>query len=95
MFRQSEATGSGIVVGINNVAQGQGVGYETKVKPRLRVNRYWVAYWDVRDRKKVCGHDRRLGKCSGRFWKHPHMIRVREVLKNPGHTPASENSGSC
>ena len=42
----------------------------------------------------MCGHDRRLGKRSKRFWKHPHMIRVRKVLENPGHTPATENFGS-
>ena len=72
-----------------------GVGCESKAKPRLRVNRSRVAYRDVRDQEKVCGHDRRLGKCSGRFRKHPHMIRVRKVLENPGHTPAAENSESC
>ena len=75
--------------------QGRGVGCETEAKPRLRVNRSWVAYQDVRDREKMYGHDRRLGKCSGRFQKHPHMIRVRKVLENPRHTPATENSGSC
>ena len=75
--------------------QGQGVGCETEAKLRLRVNRSRVGYQDVRDREKVCGHDRRLGKCFGRFRKHPHMIRVRKVLENPRHTPAAENSGSC
>ena len=75
--------------------QGRGVGCESKAKPRLRVNRSRVAYWDVRDQEKVYEHDWRLEKCSGRFWKHPHMIRVRKVLENPGHTPAAENSESC
>ena len=75
--------------------QGRGVGCETEAKPRLRVNRSWVAYRDVRDQEKVCGHDRRLRKCSGRFRKHPHMIRVRKVLENPGYMPATENFESC
>ena len=75
--------------------QGRGVKFETEAKPRLRVNRSRVAYRDVRDREKVCGHDQRLGKCFGRFWKHPHVIRVRKVLENLGHMPAAENSGSC
>ena len=56
--------------------QDQVVGCETEVKPHLRVNRSRVAYRDVQDREKVCGHDRRLGKCFGRFRKHSHMIRV-------------------
>ena len=43
----------------------------------------------------MCGHDQRLGKCSGRCRKCPHMIRIQKVLENPGHTPAAENSGSC
>ena len=60
----------------------------------MRVNRSPVAYQDVRDREKVCGLDQRLGKCSGRFQKHSHTIRVRKVLENPGHTPAAENSRS-
>ena len=75
--------------------QGRGVRCETEAKLRLRVNRSRVAYRDVRDREKVYEHDRRLGKCSGRFRKHPYMIRVRKVLENPGHTPAAENSESC
>ena len=75
--------------------QGRGVGCEIEAKSRLLVNRFRVTYRDVRDREKVCGHDRRLGKCSGRFRKHPYMIRVRKVLENLGHTPAAENSESC
>ena len=65
--------------------QGRGVGCESKAKPRLRVNRSWVAYQDVRDQEKVCGHDRRLEKCSGRFRKHLHMIWVRKPLSPTGH----------
>ena len=75
--------------------QGRGVGCESKGKLRWRVNRSRVAYRDVQDLEKVCGHERGLGKRSERFWKRPHMIRVRKVLENPGHTPASEESGSC
>ena len=75
--------------------QGRGVGCETEAKPRLRVNRSPIAYPDVQDREKGCGHDRRLGKCSGRFRKYPHMIRVRKVLENPRHTPAAESFESC
>ena len=75
--------------------QGRGVGCESKAKPRLRVNKSRVAYRDVRDQEMMCGHDRRLEKCSGRFRKHPHMVRVRNTLENPGHPPVAEESGSC
>ena len=61
----------------------------------MRVNRSRVAYRECRDREKRRGHDRGLGKCFGRFRKHPHGIRVRKVLENPGHTPAAESSGCC
>ena len=54
----------------------------------MRVSRSQVTYRDDRGREKRRGHDRGLGKCSERFWKHPHMNRVRKVLENPGHTPA-------
>ena len=72
-----------------------GVGCETETKPCLRVKRSRVAYRDDRDRNEGRGHDRGLGKCSGRFRKHPHVNRVRKVLENPGHTPAVESFGSC
>ena len=75
--------------------QGRGVGCESKAKPRLRVNRSRVAYRDVRDQEMMCGHDRRLGKCSGRLQKCSHKVRVRNTLENPGHPPAAEESGSC
>ena len=75
--------------------QGRGVGCEIEAKLRWRVNRSRIAYREVRDREKVCGHDWRLGKCSRRFWKCPHKVRVWKVLENPGHTPAANESGSC
>ena len=75
--------------------QGRGVGCETKVKPRWRVNRSRVAYHKVWDWEMMCGHDKRFGKCSGRFQKRPHKVRVRNTLENPGHPPAVEESGSC
>ena len=72
-----------------------GVGCGTETKPRLRVKRSRVAYREYRDRETGRVHDRGLGKYSGRFRKHPHGIRVRKVLENPGHTPAAESSGCC
>ena len=73
----------------------RGVGCGTEANLRLRVKRSRVAYREARDREKGRGQDRGLGKCSGRFRKHPHVNRVRKVLENPGHTPAAESSGSC
>ena len=60
--------------------RGQGVGCEIEAKPRLRVNRSWVAYRDVRDRENGRSHDRRLRKCFERFRKHPPEVRIRKVV---------------
>ena len=73
----------------------RGVGCETEINSCLRVKRSRVAYRECRDREKKRVHDRGLGKCSEKFQKHPHEIRVRKVLENPGHTPAAESSGCC
>ena len=56
-----------------------GVGCGIETNPCLRVKRSRVAYRECRDREKGRGHDRGLGKCSGRFRKHPHGIWVRKV----------------
>ena len=75
--------------------RGCGVGCGIEAKPRLQVNRSRVAYRECRDREKGRGHDRGLGKYSGRFQKRPHVNRVQKVLENPGHTPVAESTGCC
>ena len=66
---------------------------KTEVKPRIRVNKSWVAYRDVQNWDKTREYGRRLGKCSERFRKYSEVIWVQNILENFGHLPTGEISG--